>query len=124
MAQSIFPLKHGLPFGKDDDAEMQMEVTLRELAGGDLIDARLESERVVESASGPRLVCSPELLALNTLRRQVASIGKIKGPLSMNDLRRLKVPDLLLLERQADAIDAAVLADKLGERGRSDQAPG
>lgn len=124
MAQTTFPLKSGLPFGKGDEAELQMEVTLRELNGGDLIDARLESERVVEAAAGPRLVCSPELLALNTLRRQVASIGKVKGPLSMHELRKLTISDLLLLERKAEAMDAAVLADKLGERGRSDQAPG
>lgn len=124
MAQSTFPLKDGLQYGKGDEAELQMEVTLRELNGADLIDARMESERVVEAASGPRLVCSPELLALNTLRRQVASIGKVKGPLSMHDLRKLTISDLLLLERKAEAMDAAVLADKLGERGRSDQASG
>lgn len=124
MAQITFSLKDGMPYGKGEDAELQTEVTLRELNAGDLMDARLESERVIEAASGPRLVCSPELLALNTLRRQVARIGQIQGPMSLHDLRKLTLPDLCLLERKADAMDAAVLADKLGDRGRSDQAPG
>lgn len=46
-----FRLADGLPYGTGDDAEMQYDVTFRELTAGDIIDAQLASERVVEPAT-------------------------------------------------------------------------
>lgn len=124
MAQTTFTLKDGLPFGKGDEQERLMDVTLRELNGGDLIDARMESERIVQTGEGPRLVSSPELLALHCLRRQIVSIGKVKGPMSLVNLRTLSLIDLREIESQADTLEAALLAERLGQRGRTDTAPG
>jgi phage FluMu protein gp41 len=124
MAKMEFRLKHGLPFGKGEDAEQQYEVVLRELNAGDVIDSRIESERVIPTEAGPRLVFSNELMALQTLRRQVLQVGCLQGPLSMAQLRALRLEDLQLLESHADALDAAAISERLGERGRSEQAPG
>lgn len=124
MAQTTFTLRDGLPFGKGDEQERLKEVTLRELTGGDLIDARMESERVISTGEGPRLVSSPELLALHCLRRQIISIGKIKGPMSLANLRSLSLVDLRDIEEKADTLEAALLAERLGQRGRADTASG
>lgn len=124
MANVTFTLKDGLPYGKGDEQEHLKDVTLRELNAGDLIDARLESERVVQTGEGPRLVSSPELLALHCLRRQIISIGKVKGPMSLTNLRTLSLVNLREIESQADTLEVAVLAERLGQRGRTDAAPG
>lgn len=124
MSNVTFSLHDGLPFGKGEDQERLKEVVVRELTAGDLIDARVESERVIQTAEGPRLVSSPELLALHCLRRQIVSIGKVKGPMSLANLRTLSLLDLREIESQVDTLEAAVLAERLGQRGRVDTAPG
>lgn len=124
MARIELALRDGLPFGKGEEAVLQYDVTLRSLTAGDIIDARIESERVVETQAGPRLVTSNELMALNVLRRQVLRVGVISGPLSMAQLRLLSHGDLQLLEGEADAIEMAELNERLANRGRPDQAPG
>lgn len=124
MAQIEFPLKHGLPFGKGEEAALQYDATLRSLTAGDIIDARVESERVVDTPAGPRLVTSPELMALNVLRRQITRVGVISGPLSIAQLRQLSHHDLQLLEGESDALEVAELSERLDRRGRADQAPG
>lgn len=124
MATISLTLRDGLPFGKGEEAALQHDASLRSLTAGDIIDARLESERVVDTPSGPRLVTSPELMALNVLRRQVTRVGVINGPLSIANLRSLSHHDLQLLEGESDALEAAELAERLGNRGRADQAPG
>lgn len=124
MANTEPTLRDGLPYGKGDDAELQYDLTLRSLTAGDIIDARLESERVVETPTGPRLVTSPELMALNVLRRQVTRVGVINGPLSIAQLRLLSHHDLQLLEGAADTLEVAELSERVGNRGRTDQAPG
>lgn len=124
MANVTFSLHDGLPFGKGEEQELLKETVVRELTAGDLIDARMESERVIQTGEGPRLVSSPELLALHCLRRQIVSIGKVKGPMSLANLRTLSLIDLREIESQADTLEAAVLAERLGQRGRADTAPG
>ena len=77
-------LETGLMFGE----ERQLEVTLRELTTGDLLDAETAAERLVMTAEGePVLVKSPALFGYEILRRQIASIGKINGPISLRELR-------------------------------------
>lgn len=124
MSNVTFSLHDGLPFGKGEEQERLKEVVVRELTAGDLIDARMESERVIQTGEGPRLVSSPELLALHCLRRQIVSIGKVKGPMSLANLRTLSLLDLREIESQVDTLEAAVLAERLGQRGRADTAPG
>ena len=124
MANTEPTLRDGLPYGKGEEAVLQYDVTLRSLTAGDIIDARLESERVVETPTGPRLVTSPELMALNVLRRQVTRVGAISGPLSIAQLRSLSHHDLQLLEGACDTLEVAELAERVGNRGRADQAPG
>ncbi len=124
MANVTFSLHDGMPFGKGEEQELLKDVVVRELTAGDLIDARMESERVIQTGEGPRLVSSPELLALHCLRRQIVSIGKVKGPMSLANLRTLSLVDLREIESQADTLEAAVLAERLGQRGRADTAPG
>lgn len=123
MARIEFRLKHGLPFGKGDDAEQQYEVTLRELTVGDILAAREESEKVVSTPDGYTLVVSPTLVGLHTLRRQVAQVGLLQGPLSQGDIGRLHPDDLELLYQKVDALDEASLKG-VEARGRSDAAPG
>ncbi|EJI0962862.1 TPA: hypothetical protein LZR68_005262, partial [Escherichia coli] len=84
-------LKDGLPFGTGDETEMQYDVTLRELTAGDLIDAQAAAEKLVMSKEGPVLVSSPSRMGLEMLRRQIASVGCIKGPLSLALMRKLSV---------------------------------
>jgi phage FluMu protein gp41 len=124
MAKFELTFLNGLPYGKGDDVQLQYAVTLRSLTAGDIIDARAESERVVETPAGYRLITSNELMALNVLRRQILSVGVIQGPLSIAQLRLLSHSDLQLLESEADALDAAEMSERLASRGRADQAPG
>ena len=95
MAQ--FTLKRGLPYGKDENAVMQMDVTLRELTGGDMIEAEVASEKMVMTPKGPVLLSSSAIMGFELLRRSVARVGEIQGPLSMDQLKSLSAEDLALL---------------------------
>ncbi|MFL1552501.1 hypothetical protein ACI77I_26030 [Pseudomonas sp. D47] len=122
MATIEFRLEHGLPFGKGDDAQMQYDVTLRELNVGDLLAAQEEAEKVVATPDGYSLVISPTRVGIHMIRRQVASVGCIKGPLSIGDINRLHADDLGLLNSKAGALEQAALKE-LESRGRSNTAP-
>lgn len=97
--------------------------TLREPSAGDLINAMAESERVVivpNAAGGePQLLLSNTALSINTLRRQIVSLGDIKGPLEHEQLNLLSATDLQLLQNAADTLDNAA-AKAMDARGRSD----
>ena len=94
--------------------------TLREPTAGDLIAAMTESERVVSVNGEPTLLLSNTALSINTLRRQVVTIGDIHGPLESMQLALLSGTDLALLQQAADELDVAV-AKEMSDRGR-DQA--
>ncbi|ATG74326.1 hypothetical protein AN401_11745 [Zobellella denitrificans] len=117
-----FELKHGLPFGKDADAEMQYRVELRELTAGDIIEAEEASEKLMLGPNGPVLVSSPARMGTELLRRQVKRVGKLQG-LSLGQLKSLHPDDLELLNAQVVARDA-LLAREIADRGRADGAPG
>lgn len=109
-------LQTGLMYGD----EPQTEVTLRELTTGDLLDAELASERMMMSPEGvPVLVKSPALFGYEILRRQIASIGKIQGPISLKMLRSLSSEDLQLISMFAQTWEAAK-AQQVVDRGRLD----
>lgn len=120
MAQHTVTLKTGLTIGE----AVHKEVVLRELTAGDIIDAQAESERLVQTPEGPALVASPSQVGIHTLRRQIARIGSVEGPLSLRELKRLDPEDLYLLQQEADRLDAAASAEtasrEVTQRGRDD----
>ncbi|MNZ88876.1 Mu-like prophage FluMu protein gp41 [compost metagenome] len=64
---------------------------------------------------------SDVLYGLNLLCRQVEYIGQVKGPLSINMLKKLHVDDFGMLQAKAEELDMA-LAEALAERGRLNSA--
>ncbi|WP_340617234.1 hypothetical protein [Xenorhabdus entomophaga] len=115
-----FELKHGLAYGKDNEVELQFEAELRPLTAGDLIDAEAASERVVVTANGPALLSSPSRMGYELLRRTIARIGKIDGPLPLAMLKTLHPDDLELIAAHADLHRTAALetAARVADEGR------
>lgn len=102
------------------------EVTLKELSAGDVMEAMDESERLlmVPTTTGEleaQLVLSNAALGINTLRKQIASLGEIEGPLEREQMALLSHTDLELLQAGAQELDA-ILAKAVIQRGRSDAA--
>ncbi|EBU8551966.1 hypothetical protein DLC15_05210 [Salmonella enterica subsp. enterica serovar Telelkebir] len=122
MAQTTIPLIHGLVTGKGtEDEARHMVVTLRELNSKDVIDAQLESERVVIGPNGKAVAyCSEVLMGVELLRRQIASVGSIPGPLSLKQIYSFHPEDLKLLTERADAMDD--MLTETATRGRADAA--
>lgn len=121
MALITFQLEHGIPgktMGGGDEPLLYRDVGLRELTSADLIDAQLEAEKVVVQNGKAVAYTSDVLYGLNLLCRQVEYIGEIKGPLSMQLLKKLHVDDFGLLQSKAQELDMA-LTEALAERGRS-----
>lgn len=117
MAQTTFSLKDGLPFGKGDEMELQHEVTLGSLTVGDITRAQEESEKLMATPDGYSLIVSPTLVGINLLRHQIKRLGKIQGPIPLVMMHNLTPGDLDLLNKQADALDAAALKG-VEQRGR------
>ena len=117
MAKIEFDLQHGLELGK----EKLTHVELGELTAGDIIEAQMESERVVNGPAGPVLVSSPALSGVLMLCRQIKRLGNIAGPLELDLLKKLHEEDLLLLEVKATELGnaAAQAAQEMQERGRA-----
>lgn len=112
MAEITVDLIGGLTIGET----AHKQALLREASAGDLIDAQMESEKVIMvpgadgQSSEPALVCSPSLVGLNVLRRQIVKIGEHQGPLSLEELRRLgNAGDLALLQEAAFKLEQASL---------------
>ncbi|AXF77735.1 phage tail assembly protein [Erwinia tracheiphila] len=118
LKHGTFRLLDGLPFGQGDELEMQYDITFRELTAGDIIDAQLASERVVETKQGPQLVSSPSQMGLEMLRRQIAKVGVINGPLSLLMLKKLSQRDFHRVSLATDLRDLAQAASMMPERGR------
>lgn len=122
MALLTFELTHGITAVSSDDKPITYhEVGLRELTAADLIDAQLESEKVVVNAGKAVAYTSDVLYGLNLLCRQVEYIGDIKGPLTIKMLKKLHIDDLDLLRVKTEELDRA-LTDAIAARGRSDSA--
>ncbi|EAM8767304.1 hypothetical protein BSZ44_05515 [Salmonella enterica] len=116
--KDAFCLIDGLPFGTGNDKEMQFDVTFRELSAGDLIDAQVASEKVVMTKEGPVLVSSPALMGLEMLRRQIAKVGCINGPLPLHLLKSLSQQDFQRLSIATELRDMAMAASLSNDRGR------
>lgn len=118
LNNGVFRLKNGIPLGVGDDCEMQYDVTFRELTAGDVIDAQVASERVVSTPQGPQLVSSPAQMGLEMLRRQIASIGTIKGPVSLIHLKKMSHQDFHRLSLALELKDQAAASALGTNRGR------
>ena len=110
-------LKDGLPFGIGADCVMQYAVTFRELTTGDVIDAQTASEIPVTTAEGPMLVSSPSKMGVEMLRRSIATVGSINGPLSVALLRQLSQADFHRLSLALELRDLAQAASLSANRG-------
>lgn len=98
--------------------KVHRDAELRLPKAGDIIEAGLESERVVPTPEGYVLLMSPTMIAQHTLRRQIARIGEHPGPLTLAELKLLSATDLQLLQQAAEQLDGA-LNQALDQRGRS-----
>lgn len=109
-------LTHGLAYGE----EIQFDVVLRELTTNDILQAQLAAEKLVFDKQGnPHLVNSPTLFSYEVLRRQIAKVGVINGPLSMEQMKKLHPEDIEIINAYLTAIDTAK-AQQVIERGRLD----
>ncbi|BEO03102.1 Mu-like prophage FluMu protein gp41 [Serratia marcescens] len=122
MAKMTVTLTHGLVTGKGSpDEATHREVELRELNTQDVVESQLASERVVIGENGKAVAyCSEVMMGLEMLRRQIAAIGSIPGPLSLKQIYQLHPEDLKLLTERADDMDG--LLTEVGQRGRADAA--
>jgi len=119
MATTKVPLIFGYKTVKKEQEIWHKEATLRESTAEDIIQASMESERVVNTEDGYQLVTSPTLVGLYSLCRQIVSIGDIKGPFTLEEISKLKPADLSLLQKSAEKLDKAAM-EALVQRGRSD----
>ncbi|MBA2814928.1 phage tail assembly protein [Candidatus Pantoea persica] len=114
----------GLVTGSGDDEQRHTDVTLRPLTGKDIIDAELAAERVVQTANGSELVRSPAMVEFELLRRQVAWLGNLNGPLSLLQLKSLSaryIERLIIAQRLGGSVLAGQLA---ADSGRLDAVSG
>ncbi|SNS05540.1 Mu-like prophage FluMu protein gp41 [Humidesulfovibrio mexicanus] len=107
-------LMDGLAIGED----VLKEAVLRASTCGDIIEAHEESEKLVYTKEGPRLVSSPTLSGAGMLRRQIVRIGNMQGPFSLQDLHKLSPRDMRALQDAAEALDDAAAGEALSARGR------
>lgn len=126
MATQKITLKEGFKVGE----KTYLDVSLRSLTAGDVMDANLDAERLemvpqmnaagTVTGYGPEYVKSPTLVAMHTLRRQLSIVGLLEAPLEMDMLRKFSPDDMNLLARVANAMDTADL--EAVTRGRTDGA--
>lgn len=114
MAIMTFDLSHGLKVGE----QTHFEVGLKELNSGDYIDAQLAAEKVIVVDGKAVAYTSDVMYGLELLVRQVEYIGKVQGPISVKELRKLHQDDFTLLQQKATELDQ-LIAKELAERGRS-----
>ncbi len=121
MTKTI-PLTKPVKIGEQDCRDL----VLTEATSAHVIEAQEESEKVVMTQDGPALVASPALVGLNVLRRQVVSVGGVKGPVDLTILKRLSPYDLGAVQAAADELDSLAATKSmeilaaLGNRGRTD----
>ncbi|EID2092097.1 hypothetical protein LBA19_001488 [Salmonella enterica] len=114
LAKGYVDLLDGLPFGEG----RVYRVTFRELSAKDSIDAEAEAERYIETRNGPVLIASPSLRGVALLRRQIAAVGDIEGPLSMLQIGQLSERDLSRLMVAVNLRDTALAGKLAGDKGR------
>ncbi|EDG4173572.1 hypothetical protein GCR82_02305 [Salmonella enterica] len=119
LQKGYVDLLDGLPFGEG----RVYRVTFRELSAKDSIDAETEAERVMDTRNGPILIASPSLRGVALLRRQIAAVGDIEGPLSMLQIGQLSERDLSRLMVAVNLRDTALAGKLAGDKGRLGAVP-
>lgn len=123
MSNNQFDLKHGLKVGDDTLKNVVMKASL---TAGEIVEASKAAEQLVMCGEGenkvPMFVLSPTLMSIESLRRQIASIGDLQGPISMHQISQLHEDDLKLLNEFASKLEAIKVSQELAQRGRSDTA--
>lgn len=119
MAVMTFDLVDGFKVGEGT----HFEVGLRELTTVDLIDAQLESEKVVVHEGKAVAYTSDVLYGLAMLCRQIEYIGAVKGPLTVKELRLLSAEDFTLIQSKAQELDKMIV-EELESRGCTQGASG
>lgn len=114
LRKGYVDLLDGLPFGEG----REYRVTFRELSAKDSIDAETEAERYIETRNGPVLIASPSLRGVELLRRQIAFVGEIEGPLSRLQIGQLSERDLSRLMVAVNLRDTALAGKLAGDKGR------
>lgn len=108
--------------GSDGTEKTLVDFVLREATSGDVMEGTEESEKAVLTPDGYQLIVSPSRLGLAVLRRQIVSIGDVKGPISIAELKRLSTEDMKILQAAAEELELAAskqVAEALGARGRA-----
>lgn len=118
MATVTVPLEDGFKVGD----VTHHELVLRELTPADIVEASIESERAVMTENGYQFMVSPTMMGINTLLRQIESVGDFKGPFTKQMLSRLSRQDFEKLQMESELIDQAVM-EAVNQRGRN-AAPG
>lgn len=119
LSKGYVDLLDGLPFGES----REYRVTFRELSAKDSIDAEAEAERYIETRNGPVLIASPSLRGVQLLRRQIAAVGDIEGPLSLLQVGQLSERDLSRLMVAVNLRDTALAGKLAGDKGRLGAVP-
>jgi phage FluMu protein gp41 len=121
MATVKFELIDGLHTGEGDQLVVHKSVTLRTLTAGDLQDAAIDAERLLQIRGEPVIVVSPTRMSNEVLRRQILRVGEIAGPLQDVLFRKLSAADLELIQGKAEDLDHASRAavEAALKRGRS-----
>lgn len=119
LQKGYVDLLDGLPFGEG----REYRVTFRELTAKDSIDAEMDAERYIDTHNGPVLIASPSLRGVQLLRRQIAAVGDIEGPLSMLQIGQLSERDLSRLMVAVNLRDTALAGKLAGDRGRLGAVP-
>ena len=132
MATVKFTLATGITQGDTTHTSC----VLCEPNAGALIAANEESEKVVmvpvalddkgNAITEPQLVISPSLISVHLLRRQIQSIGEIKGPIEIEIFNKLTAKDLEAIQAKAAELDAAAdnASRTVAQSGRQDRAGG
>lgn len=123
MAEEKVTLVHGYKVGET----VLTEAVLREPTSADILEAQEAAEKLVKTDSGYEFVVSPSAMGLHVLCRQIVSIGNVKGPLEIVELKKLHPVDLGLLQDTSEKLEAAMYksaSQAVTQRGRSDEASG
>lgn len=126
MATITVSLQKGITIGD----KVHRDAVLREPTALDVIEATIDSEKVVMVPSGisgdgeavltPQLISSPTMVGIKVLLKQIVRIGDIQGPIDTLFIGKLSPEDLNILQRAANGLENASLEVAL--RGRSDSA--
>jgi len=122
VAEHVITLRDGVTLGDT----VHSTVELRVPGAGDLRAAAREAEQVVTGPDGRvTLATSPSALHYAVLRRQIARLGDLDGPLALPILDRFSARDLERVQLAAELLDLAEgtaiqqIVEEAERRGRS-----